>query len=70
MRVRRAGAEARRVDGFLSIDLAVAPMRDPAGRIIALLASAVDITDRNRAERDQALLAAIVADTEDAVIAK
>jgi len=37
-------------DHFLSIDLQIAPLRDPSGRITHLIPSAVDITERKEAE--------------------
>src|SRR5262249_34595572 len=36
---------------FLTLDLSIVPMRDDDGRVTHLLASAIDITERKRAEK-------------------
>ncbi|MGZ8253824.1 MAG: PAS domain-containing protein [Burkholderiaceae bacterium] len=61
-------------DGRLMIDYMIAPMRDEAGRITHLVPSAVDITDRVKAQRDLAhstrLLNAIAEQTDDLLFVK
>lgn len=46
------------------------PIRDSAGNVIGATNMLVDITDRKQAEQAQALLAAIVASSDDAIISK
>ena len=61
-------------DGRLMIDYMIAPLRDEAGRITHLVPSAVDITDRVKAQRDLAhstrLLNAIAEQTDDLLFVK
>ncbi|HET9023181.1 MAG TPA: PAS domain-containing protein, partial [Burkholderiaceae bacterium] len=61
-------------DGRLMIDYMLAPLRDDRGRITHLVASAVDITARVRAQRDLAnstrLLNAIAEQTDDLLFVK
>jgi len=61
---RAAAGEASRFDaeirvaddGRMAVDFQIAPLRDARGRITHLVPSAVDITERKRAEDRQALL--------------
>ncbi|MGD9724489.1 MAG: PAS domain S-box protein [Pirellulales bacterium] len=46
------------------------PLRDSAGRVVGAMNLLVDITDRKRAEDAQALLAAIVESSDDAITSK
>ncbi|MGZ8254836.1 MAG: PAS domain-containing protein [Burkholderiaceae bacterium] len=61
-------------DDQLMIDYMIAPLRDESGRITHLVPSAVDITDRVRAQRDLAhstrLLNAIAEQTDDLLFVK
>ena len=61
-------------DGRLMIDYMIAPLRDDRGRITHLVASAVDITERVRAQRDLShstrLLNAIAEQTDDLLFVK
>lgn len=47
----RYDTRVQTADGHLSVDLQVAPVRDEAGRIVALLLSSVDISAREKALR-------------------
>ena len=50
------------------IDDSAAPIQDDSGRTIGVVLVFRDITDRRRAQKDQALLAAIVESSEDSII--
>ncbi len=60
----------RRDGGALDVSVGIAPLRDPAGRVIGCSATARDISARKHAERNRARLAAIVECSHDAIIAK
>lgn len=65
--------ETRRVrkDGtVVDVSITVSAIRDPQGSIVALSKVAQNITDRKRAEAAQALLAAVVAGSDDAIISQ
>jgi PAS domain S-box-containing protein len=73
--VIRYDTTARMVnDGRLMIDYMIAPLRDETGRITHLVPSAVDITERVKAQRDLAnstrLLNAIAEQTDDLLYVK
>jgi PAS domain S-box-containing protein len=58
-----------RPDGSeLPIDDCAAPIQDDSGHMIGVVLVFRDITDRRRAQKDQALLAAIVESSEDSII--
>jgi PAS domain S-box-containing protein len=58
-----------RPDGSeIPIDDSAAPIQDDTGRTIGVVLVFRDVTERRRAERSQALLAAIVESSEDAII--
>lgn len=52
------------------VDFALYPILDPAGRVIFLHPTGVDVTERKLAERTTGLLAAIVDSSDDAIISK
>jgi PAS domain S-box-containing protein len=61
----------QRKDGTLiDISLTISPVRDSSGRIVGASKVAREITDRKRAERSTALLAAIVDSSDDAIVSK
>jgi PAS domain S-box-containing protein len=63
----------RKPDGPLEtrwIDFVYLPLRDAVGAVSGVLSHGVDLTDRKRGEEVQALLAAIVASSEDAIVSK
>jgi PAS domain S-box-containing protein len=60
-----------RPDGAQVTALAhVKPLRDEAGRVIGAINVLVDVSERKRFERSQALLAAIVESSDDAIVSK
>jgi PAS domain S-box-containing protein len=63
VRVRKDG---RRID----VSLSVLPVRDAAGRVVGASKIARDISERKRAEEMRALLAAIVDNSDDAIVSK
>jgi PAS domain S-box-containing protein len=61
----------QRKDGTLiDISLTISPVRDSSGRVVGASKVAREITDRKRAERSTALLAAIVDSSDDAIVSK
>jgi PAS domain S-box-containing protein len=61
----------QRKDGTLiDISLTISPVRDSSGRVVGASKVAREITDRKRAERSTALLAAIVDCSDDAIVSK
>ena len=63
----------RKPDGPLEtrfIDFVYIPLLDALGAVSGVLSHGVDLTDRKRAEEGQALLAAIVESSEDAIVSK
>src|SRR5436190_6418574 len=54
----------------IDISLSVSPIRDAKGKIVGASKIARDVTAQKRAAEAQAYLAAIVASTEDAIVAK
>jgi PAS domain S-box-containing protein len=61
----------QRKDGSLiDLSLTISPVKDSSGRIVGASKVAREITDRKRAERSTALLAAIVDSSEDAIVSK
>jgi PAS domain S-box-containing protein len=62
----RVTKDGRRLD----ISLTVSPVRDREGRIVGASKIARNITDRKQADRAQALLASIVASSDDAIVSK
>ena len=63
----------RKPDGPLEprwVDFVYLPLRDAAGVITGILSHGVDLTERKRGEEVQALLAAIVESSEDAIVSK
>lgn len=61
----------QRKDGSLvDVSLTVSPVRDSSGRVIGASKVAREVTERKRAERSNALLAAIVDSSDDAIVSK
>ena len=61
----------QRKDGTLiDLSLTISPIKDSSGRVVGASKVARDITDRKRAERSTALLAAIVDSSDDAIVSK
>jgi PAS domain S-box-containing protein len=61
----------QRKDGSLiDISLTISPVKDSAGRIVGASKVAREVTERKRAERSVALLAAIVDSSDDAIVSK
>lgn len=61
----------QRKDGSLiDISVTISPVRDSIGQIVGASKVAREITDRKRAERSNALLAAIVDSSDDAIVSK
>jgi PAS domain S-box-containing protein len=61
----------QRKDGSLiDLSLTISPVKDSSGRIVGASKVAREITDRKRAERSTALLAAIVDSSDDAIVSK
>jgi PAS domain S-box-containing protein len=61
----------QRKDGTLiDLSLTISPVKDSSGRIVGASTVAREITDRKRAERSTALLAAIVDSSDDAIVSK
>jgi PAS domain S-box-containing protein len=52
------------------VDDCAAPMRDESGAVVGVVLVFRDVTERKRAEETQALLAAIVESSEDAIVSK
>jgi len=52
------------------VDFVYQPLRDPGGAVTGILSHGIDVTDRKRAEEGQALLAAIVESSQDAIVSK
>ncbi len=67
----RVEVPCRRKDGSLvEVSLVGFGVRDPNGKLLGISAIQRDITEQKRAQREQALLAAIVESCEDAIITK
>ncbi len=67
----RAELPCQRKDGSLvDVSLVAFAIRDRGGQVMGMAAVHRDITERKRAERQQALLAAIVESSDDAIITK
>ncbi|HEY8537064.1 MAG TPA: PAS domain S-box protein [Vicinamibacterales bacterium] len=62
----RLARDGRRID----VSIAISPIRDESGAVIGASKVARDITDRRRAAATQALLAAIVESSDDAILSK
>ncbi|HEX7087945.1 MAG TPA: PAS domain S-box protein [Vicinamibacterales bacterium] len=62
----RLARDGRRID----VSLSISPVRDESGAIIGASKVARDITERRRAAATQALLAAIVESSDDAILSK
>src|SRR5579864_4307058 len=70
-RIEHFDTVRQRKDGTLiDISLTISPVRDSSGRIVGASKVASEITDRKRAERSTALLAAIVDSSDDAIVSK
>ncbi len=60
----------RRKDGTLyTEEMRITPVLDPTGEIVSYIAIKQDVTGRHKAQETQALLAAIVESSEDAIVA-
>jgi PAS domain S-box-containing protein len=60
----------RKNGSLIDISLTVSPVKDPNGRVVGASKVAREITERKRAERSTALLAAIVGSSDDAIVSK
>jgi PAS domain S-box-containing protein len=60
----------RKNGSLIDISLTVSPVKDPYGRVVGASKVAREITERKRAERSTALLAAIVGSSDDAIVSK
>jgi len=60
----------RKNGSLIDISLTVSPVKDSQGRVVGASKVAREITDRKRAERSTALLAAIVDSSDDAIVSK
>jgi PAS domain S-box-containing protein len=70
-RIEHFDTVRQRKDGTLiDLSLTISPVRDSSGRIVGASKVAREITDRKRAERSTALLAAIVDSSDDAIVSK
>jgi PAS domain S-box-containing protein len=70
-RIEHFDTVRQRKDGTLiDISLTISPVRDSSGRIVGASKVAREITDRKRADRSTALLAAIVDSSDDAIVSK
>jgi PAS domain S-box-containing protein len=70
-RIEHFDTVRQRKDGTLiDISLTISPVRDSSGRVVGASKVAREITDRKRAERSTALLAAIVDSSDDAIVSK
>jgi PAS domain S-box-containing protein len=70
-RIHHFDTMRQRKDGTLiDLSLTISPVKDSAGRIVGASKVAREITDRKRAERSTALLAAIVDSSDDAIVSK
>ncbi|MEA3202955.1 MAG: hypothetical protein QOI63_621 [Thermoplasmata archaeon] len=59
----------RKDGGVIDVSVTISPLRDERGRIVGASKIARDITERRQAERERAVLAAIVASSSDAIVA-
>ncbi|MFA6311414.1 MAG: PAS domain S-box protein [Sterolibacterium sp.] len=64
----RAEVQIAQANQTRFFDLIVEPLMDGTGKIAGVTGASLDITDRKRAEREQALLAAIVESSNDAIL--
>ncbi len=70
-RIRHHPTVRHRKDGTLvSVSVSLAPLRDAGGELIGISAVLRDLTHLRAAERNEALLAAIVASSNDAIVSK
>lgn len=70
-RIQHFDTMRQRKDGTLiDLSLTISPVKDSSGRIIGASKVAREITDRKRADRSTALLAAIVDSSDDAIVSK
>jgi PAS domain S-box-containing protein len=70
-RIHQFDTVRQRKDGSLvDISLTISPVRDSAGRIVGASKVAREITERKRAHSSNALLAAIVDSSDDAIVSK
>ncbi len=60
----------RKNGSVFDISLTISPVRDSSGRVVGASKVAREITERKRAERNTALLAAIVDSSDDAIVSK
>jgi len=70
-RIEHFDTVRQRKDGTLiDLSLTISPVKDSSGRVVGASKVAREITDRKRAERSTALLAAIVDSSDDAIVSK
>jgi PAS domain S-box-containing protein len=60
----------RKNGSLVDISLTVSPVKDSSGRVVGASKVAREITERKRADRSKALLAAIVDSSDDAIVSK
>ena len=58
----------RKDDSLYTEEMTITPVANAAGEIVRYIAIKQDVTERRRAEREQAFLAEIIASTDDAII--
>jgi PAS domain S-box-containing protein len=71
VRIEHYETERRRKDGTrFPVSLSISPVRDASGRIVAAAGFARDVTEQRRAIESTAYLAAIVENSDDAIVSK
>jgi PAS domain S-box-containing protein len=69
--VRHTETMRRRKDGSLvAVSLSISPVKNQSGEIIGAAGFALDVTERNLAFESQQLLAAVVLNSDDAIVSK
>ena len=66
--VRFESSNRRKDDALIEVSTVCVAIRDSEGKVVAISGIQRDITERMRADREQALLAALVKSSEDAII--